>query len=286
MTARPPFGRLLNNRNVRVKPPKHVEMNDPQSLNKAIQFRYLIARLTNAERTEFMLNLLDSHVDLIITALFKQLSQSSQIEDVSRFNVTLSDIIQSRKEKPKPISPVNIKLDEFPKVIIGHFASFLHQSDYIKFSMSNRCIYLGCNTPNALQRLSLSNYWYNYNYSDINFASFRAVKELCIDPVLVIKSHHHFDSPNFNQVLSLTLSPSCTGLGWITHFLKRNIVKCDTVKTLKCDHFSVDDDEETDEFVNVLGRFRNINHLMLNTLSVAGDFTAQDVANNCPNING
>eukprot|EP01083_Nonionella_stella_P317454 1155976_1 len=107
------------------------------SLGKAIQFRHLITQLTHQERIEFLSGLVGSHVDMILTCLFQHLSKSNQTDEIKGFNKELSDIIQSRKDKPAPLCMQNIKLDQFPRAIIGYMASFLHQPDYSHVSMSN-----------------------------------------------------------------------------------------------------------------------------------------------------
>eukprot|EP01083_Nonionella_stella_P143776 447533_1 len=126
------------------------------SLSKPIQFRHLIAQLTHQELIQFLSNLLNTHTDIILTSLFQHLAQSQQIHQANAFNASLTDIIQSRKEKPKPIPTTIVTLSQFPRAIIGHLASFLNQWDYTHFGMSNRFIYLGCNSPNMLQVLDLS----------------------------------------------------------------------------------------------------------------------------------
>eukprot|EP01083_Nonionella_stella_P115796 343665_1 len=128
------------------------------SLAKVIEFRHLITQLTSEERVAFLSKLVDSHMDIYIwSGLFHYFAQSNQLDEVNRFNRSLSDIIQSRKEKPKTISTRNIKLHQLPRAIVGYTASFLDQWDYIDFSMSNRSIYLGCNSPNTPK------------YVDVNF---------------------------------------------------------------------------------------------------------------------
>eukprot|EP01083_Nonionella_stella_P159720 521359_1 len=128
------------------------------SLTKAIKFQYLFSQLTHEECVGFLSKLVDSHMNIIVRSLFHHFvkANQNQINQLSSFNESLSNIIQSRKEKPKAISPRNMKLSQLPRAIIGHTASFLGQWGYIDFSMSNRSIYLGCNSPNLLQALHLS----------------------------------------------------------------------------------------------------------------------------------
>eukprot|EP01083_Nonionella_stella_P244512 850924_1 len=125
------------------------------SLIQAIRFHHLITQLTSTECNQFLSTLAHSHSNVILSAFFQYVLQSNKTHEVARFNESLSNIIRSREEKPKQLAPTDIKLHEFPRPVIGYIASFLDQWDYIDFSMTNRSIYLGCNSPNVLQELSL-----------------------------------------------------------------------------------------------------------------------------------
>eukprot|EP01083_Nonionella_stella_P204358 745040_1 len=124
------------------------------SLIKVIHFRHLMSQLTHEERVGFLSELILMDSQILLEALFRFM-KSMSINDIDSFTKSLSDIIQSRKEKPNAISKTNIKLHQFPRAIIGHTASFLQQREYVAFNLSNRSIYLGCNSPNQLQQLDL-----------------------------------------------------------------------------------------------------------------------------------
>eukprot|EP01083_Nonionella_stella_P000127 367_1 len=80
------------------------------ALTKVIQFQHLITQLTDEEFTTFLSTILDSHKAIIITGLFNHLVQTDHINQTDAFNTSLSDIIQSRKEKPKATSTRNMAL--------------------------------------------------------------------------------------------------------------------------------------------------------------------------------
>eukprot|EP01083_Nonionella_stella_P043116 116374_1 len=251
------------------------------SLNKAIQFRHLISQLTHQERVGFLSNLIDSCPDIIIISLFGHLSQSNQIEEVNAFNTELSDIIQSRKDKPAPLSQ-NIKLDQFPRAIIGYTASFLKQRDYIHFSMSNRSVYLGCSSPNTLQELKIDDIIDIKDYPVIKAGTFPSIQTLAIDP----SKSMHFDSQSFNQVVSLRLTAR-RKRGWVQPFFERNIVGCDSVTTLDCVRFGCDTNKmDGNEFLSLLTKFPNLTHLKMRNVYLTEDITAQDITDGCPNVIG
>eukprot|EP01083_Nonionella_stella_P130989 397687_1 len=87
------------------------------SLAKAIKFRHLSSKLTREERTRFLSQLVHSHTDILLTSLFQHLAKPNHIGELNGFNNTLSDIIQSREEKPKPLCMTNIKIDQLPMTI-------------------------------------------------------------------------------------------------------------------------------------------------------------------------
>eukprot|EP01083_Nonionella_stella_P051914 137897_1 len=203
------------------------------SLIKAVHFRELIAQLTNEERVGFLSQLIDSHVNMILTCLFQHLSKPNQMAHVDDFNQSILDIIQARKDKPKPWCTRDIKFDRFPRAIIGYTASFLHQSDYVKFSVSNRSIYLGCNLPNTLHELDLTTRLCSReptDYSSVAVVQFQSIKSLCIDPYEAIKSQHNlrFESPHFNQVTTLELGTNHQ-TRWVKSFLNQNSINCDHI---------------------------------------------------------
>eukprot|EP01084_Bolivina_argentea_P130647 230625_1 len=126
------------------------------SLKTAINFRFLINQLTQTETHQFINELLDPNI--IITALFNHILEESTHKQFNgdHINDIISNIILSRKKKPKPTIPIQtIQLNQLPKRLIGVISSFITQKDYIHFSQNNRWIYLGCNTPNLLQELNL-----------------------------------------------------------------------------------------------------------------------------------
>eukprot|EP01083_Nonionella_stella_P285395 971394_1 len=254
------------------------------SLTKAIKFQHLISQLTHEECVGFLSKLVDSHMNIIVRSLFHHFvkANQNQINQLNSFNESLSNIIQSRKEKPKTISPRNMKLSQLPRAIIGHTASFLDQWDYLDFSMSNRCIYLGCNSPNLLYELNVEQIT---DYSSINLQSFTSVKTLHIDPSKAIEPQ---DSPIFNQITTLRLDAN-EQRGWIEQFLNQKIIHHDTVTVLCCEQFGdVGDDLDikTNEFLKLLASFPNLNHIKMSNVFLADDITAQDIATVCPNIIG
>eukprot|EP01083_Nonionella_stella_P020137 55822_1 len=192
------------------------------SLTKAIQFRQLLAYLTVQEKSQFLSDFLQSHPDVVSAALFHHFAHDSkQIQQVIAINQSLSNLILQRKEKPKRMiaSSTKIKLQHLPRALIGYLASFLDERAYFNFSGCNRYTHLGCNTPNALQALTIL-------------------------PHAVPLSHVMNDKPKFNKIKSLTLNAQREH-EWVQQFLNQNIVNGNTVTELHCLHFGCVDQAET-----------------------------------------
>eukprot|EP01083_Nonionella_stella_P270554 916316_1 len=253
------------------------------SLTKAIQFRLLVTQLTNDERVGFLSKLIDSHTHLILASLFEYFTEPDHIHKLNDFNQSLSDIIQSRKEKPKTICTRNIQLPQFPRAIIGYVASFLNQWDYCDFSHCNRSTYLGCNSPNLLQKLDLTQI---ADYSFIKLALFPSVKSLSIDASKVDEIDFDSHGHTLNQVSELRLHANSKH-GWVQSFLHANVVNPDTVTTIECLDFGrMTDRMDKTEFLNLLTAFPNIQRLSLTCVRVTRDITAQVIAKACPRAVG
>eukprot|EP01084_Bolivina_argentea_P075485 136840_1 len=100
-------------------------------LTKAISFRSLIKQLSKYEFLTFMSKIYDiNHSDLIAKSLFNYFIDGTNpnADDLNNINSILSEIIQSRKPKPKPqsesIITATIKLDILPTALIGNIASY------------------------------------------------------------------------------------------------------------------------------------------------------------------
>eukprot|EP01084_Bolivina_argentea_P075488 136844_1 len=86
-------------------------------LTKAITFKSFLQQLSKEEFLTFMSRIYDiNYCNLISNALFKHFihsqSDTNTIDYLNNINLTLSEIIQSRKIKPKLSLIQNIKLDK------------------------------------------------------------------------------------------------------------------------------------------------------------------------------
>eukprot|EP01083_Nonionella_stella_P175089 608756_1 len=125
------------------------------SLSEVIRFRASVHKLTDTEFHQFILTLVQKcGRDILITSLFTMFTsgcdRSSQSLETT-LNI-ITQIIESRKTKPKPANAYNITMQSLPSVLVGNLASYLKFPEYRSFQTANRSIYIGCNTPNTIHQ--------------------------------------------------------------------------------------------------------------------------------------
>eukprot|EP01084_Bolivina_argentea_P237074 398523_1 len=215
-------------------------------LAKAVSFRLLIKQLSKDEFLALMSKIFDiKHSDLISTSLFNYFIHQKSIKncntnDLNNINLILSEIIQSRKPKPKqPKSEsthiATIQLDTLPKALIGNIASYAAQTCYFQFQKTNRKIFIGCNSPNKLIKLNLLNIT---NYSSINLQQFTSIKKLMIN----LNKFHEFKLPQngqyiMNQLEYLRLDGDELTDFDIEPFINQNCINIENIKTVSFSDF-------------------------------------------------
>ena len=154
------------------------------ALVQAIEFRNLAAQLTTEEKKSFLNKLALSEPQLIIELLYSGFVCQSPSDAGESYNAHCNDmisiIIQSRDSVDTDEDALS--LDKLPRSLIGLCASYLEQGSYASLSVSNRAIFLGCNTPNMLQEIYVE---YNRlsDHQSLNFCTFFFAQKLslCIE---------------------------------------------------------------------------------------------------------
>eukprot|EP01083_Nonionella_stella_P079257 217299_1 len=212
------------------------------ALCKAISFRFLDAQLTKPERNHFLFKLQDINANIIGNALFHYIMHLSpnNLSDADNMNDLMSNIILSRKKEQNKNDVVfanssQIKLDRIPKRLVGEISSFLHSLDYINLSKTNRFMYMGCNSPNKLQELQLTNI---FHYSGINLQLYPSIRHLALNLQRFNQLMPQITRvPVLNELQSLQLDaawqPDCD----IDMFLNHNRINTNNVTQLICSHF-------------------------------------------------
>ena len=129
------------------------------TLVPAIEFRDLVAQLTEDETQVFISKLALADPQLIISSLSSRFIWQSKNErddhQNTECNEMISTIIQSRDEECSKAS--NGGLDTLPRRLIGICGSYLDQTGHAALSVCDRATFLGCNSPIMLTELSV---WY------------------------------------------------------------------------------------------------------------------------------
>eukprot|EP01083_Nonionella_stella_P118658 354311_1 len=236
------------------------------SLDEVIRFRASVDKLTGTEFDQFILTLMQKcGRDIIITSLFtmftSERNRSSQTLDTT-LNI-IKQIIESRKTKPKPANSYEITMQSLPSALIGNLASYLYFTDYESFQTVNRTVYIGCNTPNTLRRLDLSQI---NDYSQINLAKYLHLTHLSI----TLNAFNSFILPGngetvCNRLQKMTLDGAKRSNADITHFITQNTININNVTYLRCNKFGVRQHHFSfDTFTRLLSKFSNIEYLSLN----------------------
>eukprot|EP01083_Nonionella_stella_P210307 761480_1 len=147
----------------------------------------------------------------------------------------ITQIIESRKTKPKPANAYNITMQSLPSVLVGNLASYLKFPEYRSFQTANRSIYIGCNTPNTLRHLDLTKI---NDYSGINLAKYPHLRHL----LMKLNAFDSFVLPAngetvCNRLQEITFDGEKQTNADITHFITQNAINTNNVTYLQCRSF-------------------------------------------------
>ena len=225
---------------------------------EAVRFRYLSNQLSKPEKQQFttqLLSLSESN-NLITKALFSHFIQHPN--EATTVNNIISTIIRKR-EKIDDEPPPQHRLDTIPKALIGHIASFTLQREYTRLSVANRSIYLGCNTPNMLQRLKLYQGHRCLNvklqlYQSIRYFGFRLehFHKLSLSSITA-----HI----FKHLDGIRISGKNGNNKIFNQFLENNFIDFSNITKLSCTRFSHHYD--TDLFTKLLSKLPKLQFLSL-----------------------
>ena len=115
-----------------------------------LKFKSLNARLLDTEFDTFMSRMWkivgrEEILKLLCTPFLKQSNDAPMVNEqepnlLDAMTTMTSDIIQARDTNSNPRTKPNI--NNMPSCLVGTIASFLNQKNYIKFSRTNRKIYV------------------------------------------------------------------------------------------------------------------------------------------------
>ena len=250
------------------------------SVKEAVRFSYLSNQLSKSEQQIFILQLLNKPNNVITKSLTKYFIDN--LNDAESANHIISAII--RKREDITFEPQQFKLDTIPQQLIGHIASFADQYSYTKLSIASRSVYLGCNSPNMLQRLYLyqDNHWKNIKLT--LYPSTKCIAFL-LDKFDTLSSSAT-TTPIFNQLNEVELvgnydKPGNQGLN---KFLENNFLNLSNVTKL---HYQLMDNYGNNKelFTKLISNIPKLEYLGL-TYDFTCDIDVNAIMEMLPNLRG
>ena len=153
-------------------------MASTNTLVSVLRLKNLNAQLTDSEFDKFISKFKKSiGREEMMTRLCAQYlnhrGKMDESDDALTTTTTItSDIIRDRDSKSSLCTIPN--LHNMPSALIGGIASYLYHDEYTKFAMTNRKVYVDCNTPNRLQELALV----DTDYRTVPLSQFSQLKAL------------------------------------------------------------------------------------------------------------
>ena len=260
-------------------------------LVSVLRFKNLNARLTDTEFDTFMCRMWriagrEECLKMLCTQFLNESNNAvvaneeepSLLIEMTRIT---SDIIQDRKTKSHPSIKPNIT--NIPCTLIGTIASFLHQIEYIIFSMTNRKVYVDCNSPNTLQRLTLLPIT---DYSIVPLKQFPQIKQLMfnlkqISEIKVIQGQRF---GHCNQLETLRIN----GLGSTTadiDLLLKDSSRCfSSIQSLALVCFIGRARLAAKVLIQILSKFENLTHFQMFGVEIRGRLNSHSLSLVCPEI--
>ena len=144
------------------------------------RFMDISAQLSATEMDAFMTRLWrtagrDRILQFLCTSLPSFAANQKHVDLLPTASGVVSSIIAERESDEEHSDAIPIKLPDLPSCLVGEIASNLWFYDYIAFSMTNRKIFVDCNSPNRLQELLLAQ---SDDYSALRLHHFPQTKYL------------------------------------------------------------------------------------------------------------
>ena len=277
------------------------------SLSKVIKTSLLLDTLNDTEFHQVLANfvkqcgrsaLLAAFFDQFMTKT-KRINHTANSQHIDKmFNITNS-IARKRDKNSNPNESNKSNISTVPTAIIGEVASYLPQTDYASFSVTNRSIYLGCNDPKTLKHVDLLKFQQNEDmygnwtidkrdtlYDSIDLSQYPQLTSLEVDLSMFCIRNNSLSSSAQKTVLphlyKLTLDGDMSSNGWVylNAFSSQTVFDLNKITHLKCYRFgherynynnnnnpsfpSFESDSNyfsKDSFLKLLSHFPNVEHL-------------------------
>ena len=254
-----------------------------------LQFKTLNAQLTDKEFDVFISNLWRSVgrekiVSLLCRQYLKEQEEASTNQNaddegtdpLKEMTRITSHIIRNRDSKSFPCTKPNI--NHMPTSLVGNIASFLNQQGYIAFSMADRKMYVDCNTPNTLQRLTLKQI---SDYRSISLQHYPQIKGLRFN-LRQISEFKVIDGQRFggcNRIETLNIDGHNSSVSGVDMLINDSSPCFDAITSLNLVEVSLD----SDRMIQILSKFAKLTRLQMFSVEIAGELNL-DLLLVCPKI--
>eukprot|EP01084_Bolivina_argentea_P306968 530534_1 len=278
-------------------------------MEQLIQFRLHASHLQVDESTLLIQNIIQSFGnDKIISFIFNHFlykythSENNEINDLQNIINMTTDIIEARKKKKKKVKNEqndividsnhndnrSTKIDTLPPEMIRECASFLPAENYCNFAVSNRIIYIACNSPCSLVNLKIYNKRSFMRYQQsLTLTSLPLLKSLEVNPFIF---NQHIDprrltANSFQNVTSLTLNHIYDGdHSKVETFVNSIYINLENIEILCCYNLGKKFHlYEFDGFCSLLARCVNVTLLSVGHVHLT-DMTADTVIKSLPHL--
>ena len=270
----------------------------PESrLVAVLRIRTLIAELSEPEFSAFMSRIWrvvgrEQILSLLFNPLLKQQSSSAvnqnadvNINDQSSnrlIEITriASDIIQHRDTKWNPRTKP--KITDIPSTLIGEIASFLELAEYISFSKTNRNVFVGCNSPNRLQKLCLKAI---QDYGLVPLRQFPQIKclEFYLEQISQFTVNNGERFGQCNQLKALVIPGHVGSISGLDVLISDSSRCFSTVRSLS---LTLHSPVEPDKLIQLLSKFEDLEDLTLYCCHITAQLSSRALSLVCPKIKG
>ena len=266
-------------------------MSSLTPLVSVLKFKSLNARLLDTEFDTFISRMWKvvgrkKILKLLCTPFLKE-SDVAPVVDKGGFNLLdtmttiTSDIIQNRDTYSNPRIKPNI--NNMPSCLVGTIAAFLDQWSYIPFSRTNRKIYVDCNSPNRLQKLSLERCT---DYSTVPLKQFPQLKWLKFN-LKNICGFKVVDGHRFgfcNQLETMIIHGTGSNISDI-NLLTNDSSRCfSSIRCLLLEWFRGSSKLDPASVIQILSKFDKLAHFKTHAVQTQAPLSLRPLSLVCPEI--
>ena len=260
-------------------------------LVSVLKFKSLNARLTDTEFSAFISRMWkivgrEEILKLLCTLFSRQLNNADVVNNqkpnlLDAMTTMTSDIIRHRDTISNPRTKLDI--NNMPSCLVGTIASFLNSLEYISFSMTNRKVYVDCNSPNRLQQLSLQRVT---DYSAVPLKNFPQIK--CLRFYLKqISEFNEMNGQRFGdckQLESMIIHGKHSTISDINLLINDSSRCFSSIRSLTLMWFQGSSRLQPDALIEILSKFDKLAHFKLYVVEIQGNLSSHSLSSVRPEM--